>query len=182
MGSILYRRLKFDDFEDGCEDDLNPDDLEVCRSIYQTFRTQDPLNLKQKDPPKIPVKQKTKPKPKTKQKKQQRKSPKKKKKTNKKDKKGPPPPPPEVIEENELEYSPERPKLFEVKYRDEEEEYEYNPIIIEEEKEFFPKFEMPPCANLVPNHETMCKLTYPDGFLKRVFASVPMLMQLHGQS
>ena len=167
-GSILIRNLKFDDKDCGT-DELTPQDLKIYKGIYQTVKEQDPIHgQKQKAPPKTPVKQKTKPKAKQKkqQKKQQKKSP--KKKTNKKDKKGPPPSPPEVIEENELEYSPKTPKLFEVKYRDDEEDYEYHPIPIEEEYEFFPKFEMPPGANLVPNIETMCELAYPDHFLKEV--------------
>ena len=85
------------------------------------------------------MKQKTKPKQKKQQKKQQKKSAtkKKKKKKTKKDKDGPPPAPPTVVPLNESEYSPETPKIFEVKYRDAEEDYEYNPITIETDKEFF---------------------------------------------
>ena len=116
--------MKFDD-EDCGTDELTPKDLENYRRIYQTVEEQDPIHgQKQKASSKAPVKQKTKPKPKQKkqQKKQQKKSPRKKKKT-KKDKNGPPPPPPKVVVINESEYSPETPKIFEVKYRDAEEDY-----------------------------------------------------------
>ena len=69
-----------------------------------------------------------------------------------------------------MEYSPQRPKLFEVKYRDEEEDYPYNQITIEEENEFFPSFQMPPIpiwyqtTRLCVNYQ----LAYPNEFLKTV--------------
>ena len=91
------------------------------------------------------------------------------KKKKKKDKKGPYPPLPTIIEDNNTKYNPNWPKLFEVKYIDEEEDYPYNPITIEEENKFLPSFQMPPNANMVANPETMCKLTYSDEFLKMVY-------------
>ena len=106
---------------------------------------------------------KQKPKPKPKKKKQQKKSPIKKKK---KDEKGPPPPPTTIREDNDTKYSSKRPELFEVKYRDEEEEYSYNPIAIEEENQFLPSFQIPLNLNLVANAETICKLAYTDELLK----------------
>lgn len=55
-----------------------------------------------------------------------------------------------------------------MKYRDEEENYPYNSITIEEENKFLPSFQMPPNMNLVASAETMCKLAYPDEFLKEM--------------
>ena len=54
-----------------------------------------------------------------------------------------------------------------MKYRDDKEEYPYNLITIEEEKELL-LFTMPLGSNLVANTEIMCKIAYPNKFLKEI--------------
>ena len=156
--------MSYDDIDD-CADELNrTDELKEYRTLYQTVNQDNPLNVKQKASPKSPEKQKPKPKN---QKRTSNKRSLQTKKKKKEDKKGPLPPP-TTIEDNNTKYSPKRTKLFETKCRDEEEDYPYNPITIEEENEFLSSFQMPPNVNMVANPETMCKLAHPDEFLKMV--------------
>ena len=55
-GSILFRMLKYDEFDDDCVGELNPVKLEECRRIYETVSQDDLLNSKLKATPKSKIK------------------------------------------------------------------------------------------------------------------------------